>query len=71
MQLETPALLQQNLARVPRTLPTPILSKGLIIQNVVQRRPRERSRDCSQYSKGQRQKHVDESHSIDGGELMD
>lgn len=36
VQLEISMLFQQDLARVPETLPTPVLPEDLIIQNAVQ-----------------------------------
>ena len=54
VQLEIPALLQQDLAIVPRILPVPVLSKSLIIQNAVRERPRRRGKDCPRRSRGQR-----------------
>ncbi len=61
VQLETPALLQQDLARVPKTLPA----------SVPRGRPRGRDRGRPRCSRGQRQEHIDGSHSVGRGELMD
>ncbi len=60
MQLKTPALLQQDLARVPGILPA----------SVPRERPRGRDRGCPWHSRGQRQEYVDGGHSVGGGELM-
>ncbi len=49
MQLKTPVLLQQDLARVPGTLLAPVRQK----------RPRERGKACLRRSREQRQEHVD------------
>lgn len=54
MQLETSALPQQDLARVPGLLLVPVLLKGLIIQNAAQERLREWGRDYPQHSKRQK-----------------
>lgn len=46
VQLKTATLLQQDLTRVPKTLLMPVPLKSLIIQNVVQKKPRRRSKSC-------------------------
>ncbi len=46
VQLETPMLLEHDLARVPGTLLVPVPPKGLIIQNTARERPRGRDRSC-------------------------
>lgn len=54
VQLEIPALLEQDLARVLGILLVLILSEGLIIQNAVRERPRRRNRVCLWRYTGQR-----------------
>lgn len=54
MQLETSALPQQDLARVPGLLLVLVLLKGLIIQNAAQERLRERGKDYLQQFKRQK-----------------
>lgn len=70
MQLEISALLQQDLARVLRILPTQVSPEDLIIQNVVRGKPKARDRNHPRRSRGQRQEHIDRDY-IGRGQLID
>ncbi len=61
VQLKIPALLQQDLARVPGTLPAPVLQERL----------RRRDRGRPRHSREQREDHINGGHSVGGNELMD